>query len=243
MFEIHQKKVASGNTVWPQASSFQIDYELLFTQNVSVARFARNVECDFFYDFQTLWDQCLWSYLLSGLVIWFLSSSLLLWWLLASFALPINNTWLLKEWRKLRSKSSDLWSCNFHRQVTLQRMGKTYFPNRIDYESFDGVDIITLNNFELSSCLFTRFSSLHFDSFHSVFPLRGDDWKGFHFFSFFFSISPLLLLLHVARSRFFSASFSSTSCYSTIRHHHQNAIYYTIVESRTSVYVSTRQLD
>ena len=125
----------------------------------------------------------------------------------------------------------------------------TYFPQPNRLEKFwwhfplDGVDIITLNNFELSSCLFTRFSSLHFDSFHSlVFPLRGDDWKGFHFFSFFFSISPLLLL-HVARSRFFSASFSSTSCYSTIRHHHQNAIYYTIVESRTSVYVSTKQLD
>ena len=149
------------------------------------------------------------------------------------------------------SKSSDLWSCNFHRQVTLQRMGKIYVfpqPNRLEkfwwHFPLDGVDIITLNNFELSSCLFTRFSSLHFDSFHSlVFPLRGDDWKGFHFFSFFFSISPLLLLLHVARSRFFSASFSSTSCYSTIRHHHQNAIYYTIVESRTSVYVSTKQLD
>ena len=28
--------------------------ELLSTQNVNVARFARNVECDFFCDFQTL---------------------------------------------------------------------------------------------------------------------------------------------------------------------------------------------
>ena len=53
----------SGNTVWLQASGFQkhakIDYFgifdwLLSTQNVNVARFARNVECNFFSDFQTL---------------------------------------------------------------------------------------------------------------------------------------------------------------------------------------------
>ena len=57
----------SGNTVWPQASGFQklakIDYfgifnELLSTQTVNVASFARNVEWDFFCDFQTLW-RCL----------------------------------------------------------------------------------------------------------------------------------------------------------------------------------------
>ena len=55
----------SGNTVWPQASGFQklakmdfwrFFYEHLSTQNVNVARFARNVECDFFCDFQTLWS-------------------------------------------------------------------------------------------------------------------------------------------------------------------------------------------
>ena len=34
---------------------FGIFSELLATQNVNVARFARNVECDFFSDFQTLW--------------------------------------------------------------------------------------------------------------------------------------------------------------------------------------------
>ena len=53
----------SGNTVWPQASGFQklvnltifgIFNELLSTQNVNVARFARNIEYDFFSDFQTL---------------------------------------------------------------------------------------------------------------------------------------------------------------------------------------------
>ena len=53
----------SGNTYWPQASGFQklakstifgIFNELLSTQYVNVARFARNVEWDFFYDFQTL---------------------------------------------------------------------------------------------------------------------------------------------------------------------------------------------
>ena len=52
----------SGNTVWPQASSFQnspkwtifgIFNELLSTHNVNVARFARNVEWDFFCDFQS----------------------------------------------------------------------------------------------------------------------------------------------------------------------------------------------
>ena len=34
---------------------FGIFNELLSTQNVNVARFARNSEWDFFYDFQTLW--------------------------------------------------------------------------------------------------------------------------------------------------------------------------------------------
>ena len=50
-----------GNTVLPQASGFQkfakMDqfwHFLWSTQNVNVARFARNVECDFFCDFQTL---------------------------------------------------------------------------------------------------------------------------------------------------------------------------------------------
>ena len=52
----------SGNIVWPQASSFQnspifgIFIELLSTQNVNRARFARNVVCDFLADFQTLWN-------------------------------------------------------------------------------------------------------------------------------------------------------------------------------------------
>ena len=52
----------SGNNVWPQASGFQklpkltifgIFNQLLSTQNVNTARFARNVEWDFFWDFQT----------------------------------------------------------------------------------------------------------------------------------------------------------------------------------------------
>ena len=51
-----------GNSVWPQALGFQkspnwtifgIFYELLSTQNVNLARFARNVEWYFFCDFQT----------------------------------------------------------------------------------------------------------------------------------------------------------------------------------------------
>ena len=54
------KSDMSGNTVWPQASGFQklpklaifgIFDELLSTQNVNVARFARNIECDFFWQF------------------------------------------------------------------------------------------------------------------------------------------------------------------------------------------------
>ena len=34
---------------------FGIFHQRLSTQNVNVARLARNVECDFFCDFQTLW--------------------------------------------------------------------------------------------------------------------------------------------------------------------------------------------
>ena len=50
----------SGNTVWPQTSGqkwpiFGNFYELLSIQDVNVARFVRNIECDFFCDFQTLW--------------------------------------------------------------------------------------------------------------------------------------------------------------------------------------------
>ena len=57
------KNDLSGSAVWPQASAFEklakltifgIFNKLLSTQNVNVARFARNVECDFFCDFQTL---------------------------------------------------------------------------------------------------------------------------------------------------------------------------------------------
>ena len=52
----------SGNTVWPQALGFQkwaifdIFHEVLATQIVNETRFARNVERDFFCDFQTLWQ-------------------------------------------------------------------------------------------------------------------------------------------------------------------------------------------
>ena len=58
------KSDLSGNTVWLQAFGFQnlakMDQfwhfnHLWSTQNVNVARFACNVECDFFCDFQTLW--------------------------------------------------------------------------------------------------------------------------------------------------------------------------------------------
>ena len=38
----------------PKLTIFGIFNEFLFNQNVNVARFARNVECDFFGDFQTL---------------------------------------------------------------------------------------------------------------------------------------------------------------------------------------------
>ena len=54
----------SGNTVWQRVSDYQkiakfetifgLFNELLSTQNFNVARFARNVEWDFFCDFQTL---------------------------------------------------------------------------------------------------------------------------------------------------------------------------------------------
>ena len=57
------KSDLTGNAVRPQASGFQklakltifgIFDKLLFTKNINLARFARNVECDFFCDFQTL---------------------------------------------------------------------------------------------------------------------------------------------------------------------------------------------
>ena len=50
----------SGNTVWPQASGFQklakltIFNELLSTQNVNLARFARNFKWDFLSNFCTV---------------------------------------------------------------------------------------------------------------------------------------------------------------------------------------------
>ena len=61
------KSDLSGNTVWPQASGFQKlakmndfwHFQLMFTQNVNVARLARNVEWDIFCDFQTLCVHCL----------------------------------------------------------------------------------------------------------------------------------------------------------------------------------------
>ena len=40
----------------PKLTIFGIFKELLSSQNVNVARFARNVKCDFFCDFQTLWS-------------------------------------------------------------------------------------------------------------------------------------------------------------------------------------------
>ena len=45
----------------PKWTMFGIFNSLLSTQNVNVARFARNVEWDFFCDFQTLWyDRLFW---------------------------------------------------------------------------------------------------------------------------------------------------------------------------------------
>ena len=38
-----------------QKVSFLVFYWTFVHSNVNLARFARNVECDFFYDFQTLW--------------------------------------------------------------------------------------------------------------------------------------------------------------------------------------------
>ena len=60
------KSDLSGNTVWPQAWGFQklaklTFFGLLSTQNINVARFARNVEWDFFCDFQNIkWNFLEW---------------------------------------------------------------------------------------------------------------------------------------------------------------------------------------
>ena len=57
----------SDNTVWPQALGYQkfvkmhllgIFNELLYIQNINVARIIRNVEWDFICDFQTLRPIC-----------------------------------------------------------------------------------------------------------------------------------------------------------------------------------------
>ena len=50
-------KIAKKSLIFKKSSKWSIFgtfNELLSTQNVNVARFARNVECDFFSDFQTL---------------------------------------------------------------------------------------------------------------------------------------------------------------------------------------------
>ena len=65
------KSDLSGSTVWPQALGFQklakierfgTFYELLSTQNVNIARFARNVEWDFFVWFSNTVGQLRNSY-------------------------------------------------------------------------------------------------------------------------------------------------------------------------------------
>ena len=62
MVENHQKsiifKVSEKCQNWP---FFDIFNDFLSTQNVNVARFARNVKCDFFCDFQTLWLKPQWD--------------------------------------------------------------------------------------------------------------------------------------------------------------------------------------
>ena len=52
LFEKNQKCLIFKKA--PKLTFYGIFNELLSTQNVKVARFARNVECDFFGDFQTL---------------------------------------------------------------------------------------------------------------------------------------------------------------------------------------------
>ena len=49
-------QVFQNSPIW---TIFGLFDELLFTQNVNVARFARNVEWDFFCDFQTPWSDFL----------------------------------------------------------------------------------------------------------------------------------------------------------------------------------------
>ena len=57
-FVLLKSDLSGTNTNWPQTSGLQnlnkMDHFGIFNENVNVARFARNVECDFFSDFQTL---------------------------------------------------------------------------------------------------------------------------------------------------------------------------------------------
>ena len=54
VFENHPKCRISIFQFWHFLTSFGIFNELLSTQTVNVARFACNVECDFFCNFETL---------------------------------------------------------------------------------------------------------------------------------------------------------------------------------------------
>ena len=91
----------SGNTVWPLVSSFSktrqnwpffgILKELLSTQNVNVARFARNVKCDFF----VIFTHCESGTLLTHWRLNFLDSE---WYLWHPILKPSNHRYLLRDY-------------------------------------------------------------------------------------------------------------------------------------------------
>ena len=117
----------SGNTFWLQASGFpklaKVDLfwhknELLFTQNVNVARFARNVECDFSCDFHTAWYYVfLYFFPISGgrlmsykWWLWKSCSSLLFWIRLLHSDPNLWNKWMPRLC-KTRLRTIKLFNC------------------------------------------------------------------------------------------------------------------------------------
>ena len=115
----------SGNTVWSKASDFQktrqiglfgIFKELLSTHNVNVARFARNVQWDFFCNIQTLWCEWVlcWNHLTAflGVRINIKSSNCLI-------SMIVLHLWQENRWIIFTASKNGLGNCHLHAKCPL----------------------------------------------------------------------------------------------------------------------------
>ena len=97
----------SGNTFWPKFQVFKnspkgtIFEKLLSTQNVNVACFARNVEWDFFCDFQTPWipsqTKCSDSYRWASPNFFRPSLNLFFWGYVPWNSIPFQGSWTVQR--------------------------------------------------------------------------------------------------------------------------------------------------